>query len=78
MKLQQYDVVKIVRLNKSEWAADHFSRRPPQAGDVATIVELYTLPHAGFELECVTPDGQTQWLRSIAPADIELEWVSRP
>jgi hypothetical protein len=78
MVFKQYDVVKIVRLNKSEWAVDGFSRRPPQVGDIATIVELYASPQIGFELECVAPDGQPQWLHTVTPADIEFELMSRP
>jgi hypothetical protein len=73
MKFAQYDVVKI-KAFRSETALnlDTFNRRPPQVGDVATIVEVRTKP-LGYELECSGPDGVTEWLLAFAPEDIDLE-----
>ncbi len=48
------------------------------AGDLGTIVEIYTDPSPAYEVEFVNPDGSTRALltltsdqiRKIAPADV--------
>lgn len=41
-------------------------------GEVATIVEVYTLSREGYELEFVGEGGITMALFSLRPEDIEL------
>lgn len=73
-----YDIVRIVELRKDiPFKIVSPSSRVPQVNDVATIVELYTSPKDGFELECTNANGQTEWLESFASSDVELELVSR-
>jgi hypothetical protein len=48
------------------------------AGDLGTVVEIYTTPQAAFEVEFVNPDGSTRSLltlsadqvRRLSPADV--------
>ena len=75
-EFRQYDVVRIVRflskLNVQETNESSF-KRPPEIGDIATVVEVYTDP-PGYELECCEDnDGVTTWLASFTKESIELE-----
>ena len=48
------------------------------AGDLGTVVEIYTTPQIAFEVEFVNPDGSTRSLltlstdqvRRLSPADV--------
>lgn len=51
--------------------------RSPQIGDVATVVDVYDHP-PGYELECVTPQGETLWLESFTEEEVSLELVAKP
>jgi hypothetical protein len=70
--LKQYDVISVVSLRD-----DRFSKatpsfvRHPQIGDVGTIVEVYSRPEPGFEVECVEPStGTTVWLETMYPGEL--------
>jgi hypothetical protein len=40
------------------------------AGDLGTIVEVYTHPSLAFEVEFVNPDGSTRALLTLAPDQV--------
>ena len=40
------------------------------AGDLGTIVEVYTEPEPAFEVEFVNPDGTTRALLTLSPQQI--------
>jgi hypothetical protein len=73
MKFKQYDVVRLMGVHVPMRAlVDESNLRQPVAGDVATIIEIYSQP-AGYELECSDCNGITQWLMAFGPDEIELE-----
>jgi hypothetical protein len=61
VEFKLYDEVRLKAFNAAVPSADAFNLRPPEGGDVATIVEIYSSP-PGYELECSDADGITQWL----------------
>lgn len=40
------------------------------AGDLGTIVEVYTTPGLAYEVEFVNPDGSTRALLTLAPDQV--------
>jgi len=71
--LTEYSIVKIVRLRK---ASRHFSgseniSRPPQIGDIGTIVHVYD-SSKGCIVEMVDESGSTIWLADFEPGELEL------
>ena len=40
------------------------------AGDLGTIVEVYTTPNLAYEVEFVNPDGSTRALLTLAPNQV--------
>jgi hypothetical protein len=40
------------------------------AGDLGTIVEVYTAPRLAYEVEFVNPDGTTRALLTLAPDQV--------
>jgi hypothetical protein len=40
------------------------------AGDLGTIVEVYTNPNLAFEVEFINPDGSTRALLTLAPSQV--------
>jgi hypothetical protein len=40
------------------------------AGDLGTIVEIYTTPTHAYEVEFVNPDGTTRALLTLAPEQV--------
>ena len=48
--------------------------RPPQVGDVASVIEIYDNP-PGYELECSDKNGITEWMHAFSPEEIKLENV---
>ncbi len=40
------------------------------AGDLGTIVEIYTTPTLAYEVEFVNPDGSTRALLTLAPSQV--------
>ncbi len=74
MPPNQYDVVRVVRLRDDRFVGERvFYDRPPQVGDIGAVVEVYTSPSIGYEVECVdTVTGFTIWLDAMYPEEIEL------
>lgn len=71
----QYDVVKVMGIHiPIPKVNDACNLRMPAIGDVATIVEIYSMP-LSYELECCDEDGIPQWMMPFRPEDIELELV---
>ncbi len=71
---KQYDVVRIHEIRQlADFKIDSICRREPKVGDVATIVEVYTSPVLGFELECCDDDGVTNWLHAFTADDLVIE-----
>ena len=71
--IKQFDKVRILGLRDNR-APSLVGSRSPQVGDIATVVDLYDHP-PGYELECVTPRGETLWLESFADGEVSLEVV---
>jgi len=40
------------------------------AGDIGTVVEVYTEPHLAFDVEFVNPDGSTRALLTLSPEQV--------
>lgn len=40
------------------------------AGDLGTIVEIYTAPRPAYEIEFVSPDGTTRALLTLSPDQV--------
>ena len=40
------------------------------AGDLGTVVEVYTQPNLAYEVEFVNPDGSTRALLTLAPHQV--------
>ena len=70
--MKQYDVVKVIgfRDDRFESAKVHFLRRP-RIGDIGTIVEVYSKPEVGYEIECCDSAGATIWLEALYPGELE-------
>ena len=76
MEFKQYDTVRVINiLSQKKMMKAEFDLVEPKAGDIAAIVEVYTNPILGYELECVDKDGITQWLVTFEPNEIEMELV---
>ena len=74
MNYKQYDTVKILEIkNPEKVVKSKFDLAAPKVGDVATIVEIYSNPTIGYELECSDEDGITQWLVTFEPHEIKLK-----
>ncbi len=48
-------------------ATTDFPQDQVLAGDLGTIVEIYTRPHLAYEVEFVNPDGTTRALLTLTP-----------
>ena len=42
------------------------------AGDIGSVVEVYTSPNLAYEIEFVNPDGTTRALLTLAPDQVRL------
>ena len=59
-------------------AATNFPEHMVLAGDLGTVVEVYSIPNRAYDVEFVNPDGLTralltlarQQVRSLSPADV--------
>ena len=71
---EQFEVVRVVgfRDNRFETAKAHY-QRSPKVGDTGAVLEIYSEPERGFEVECSDPaSGQTLWLEAMYPEEIEI------
>jgi len=76
-KFNQYDFVKIVRINK-QFSKEEctLGKRIPKVGDKASIIEVYEKPCLGYELESTNEQGETNWLVTINSEDLEMELIA--
>jgi hypothetical protein len=70
-----YDRVRISAM-RGQGPQGLFGERGPLVGDTACVIEIYCEP-PGYELECLSPQGETEWVASFAAADISLEYLGR-
>jgi len=74
VEIHQFDVVRVKAIRRdrfAETAADY--ERSPQIGDIGAVLEIYSNPELGFEVECSNPEnGFTIWLTAMYPDEIEL------
>jgi hypothetical protein len=47
-----------------------FPQNQVLAGDLGTIVEIFTHPHMAYEVEFVNPDGSTRALLTLKPNQV--------
>ncbi len=73
--MKEYDAVRVVRLLTANRPFDGTVgvRRPPEVGDLATIVHEYDPedPRAPLAVEKVDPSGYTIWLADFERAELE-------
>lgn len=74
MEIRQFDVVRVKAIRGDRFAEttpDY--ERSPQVGDVGAVLEIYSKPEPGYEIECSNPEsGFTVWLTAMYPDEIEL------
>jgi hypothetical protein len=78
-QLREFDVVRVARLERvgRQFRGTDTVMRPPQVGDMGTIVGEPGAHDAGaVTVEMVDGDGMTVWLADFARH--ELEFVHRP
>jgi len=74
--IRQYDVVRILAINRGFKENEYYpGTRSPAIGDLATVIEIYKKPELGYELESVNSKGETDWLVSMSPEDMEFEVI---
>lgn len=61
---------KAIELLETVIAAANFPEHQVLAGDLGTIVEIYTSPFLAYEVEFVNPDGTTRALLTVRPDQI--------
>ena len=69
---KQYEMIQVVliRDNRFSQSMPTFERHP-MIGDKGTIVEIYTNPELGYEVECTNPiNGHTIWLEAMYPEEV--------
>lgn len=67
-----------LKLLETVIATTNFPEHKVLAGDLGTVVEVYSVPDRAYEVEFVNPDGSTralltlarQQVRSLLPADV--------
>lgn len=78
MQFKQYDVVRILEILNTEkinGCDSGIGYGSPKVGDIGTIVEIYTNPYLGYDIECSDDQGMTKWLTVFKPSEIKLELV---
>lgn len=70
--LRQFDVVTLIRiptLNAGEFLKTN--RHLPRAGDVATILDIFTHPCLGYGLECCeSGDPHAEWMHTFTEDEL--------
>jgi hypothetical protein len=70
--INQYDIIKIVNLpiiNDGDFLKHN--KRLPAIGDMGTVVEIYTHPYLGYEIECCEPGtGITEWMHAFTESEL--------
>jgi hypothetical protein len=69
--MKQYDVVRVAAIRSNRFTSERPGfQRPPQVGDVGTILEVYA---DAFEVECSERDtGVTIWLEAMFPDELQM------
>lgn len=76
MIYKQYSVVKLKELSRTFCKEDSIEGNYlPKVGDEAAIIEVYVKPTIGYELECVSENGDTSWLVTFSPEDAVFEVI---
>ncbi|AOE48768.1 DUF4926 domain-containing protein [Kangiella sediminilitoris] len=78
MEFNQYDVVKVLEIHNPEklkGCGSGIGYSSPKIGDIGTIVEIYTDPFLGYDIECSDEQGITKWLTTFQPSEIKMELV---
>jgi hypothetical protein len=60
----------VIDLLETVIATANFPGHSVLAGDLGTVVEVYTQPRLAYEVEFVNPDGSTRALLTLAPDQI--------
>ncbi len=71
--IRQFDMVRVKAIRDTRFVGTsaHYER-VPQIGDVGAVLELYSEPELGYEIECSNPaNGFTIWLEAMYPDEIE-------
>jgi hypothetical protein len=70
--LREFDVVRVIDLidARRNYSGSKSAARPPQIGDIGTIVTEYD--EENFAVECVAPNGSTIWLADFRAAELGL------
>lgn len=79
MEFKQYDVIRVLEIANPQKLKDcesGFGYSVPKVGDIGTIVEIYTSPCLGYDIECSDEKGVTKWLVAFEPSEIKMEVVS--
>ncbi len=75
MSLQQYSMVRIVKLSNEANSYDGWkvNVRSPAIGDVGTLLDILTAPNLPnrYVVECVADDGMTIWLGDFREDELE-------
>ena len=75
--LNEYDVVTVVRIDQKDrpYTGTESACRPPQVGDVGTVVHIYDPGNATAPVvvEAVAPNGYTIWLADFFPYELKLK-----
>lgn len=71
--LREHDVVRVVSLEGMTCGRDAFYARPPEVGDIATVVMLLRAPKHpdGHLCECVAESGRSLWLATFPREALE-------
>ena len=76
MELKQYELVRVVKmLHPAEYYDGwKLNKRPPELGDVGTIVEILNAPNLppNYVVEASSPDGTPVWLGDFLEEELEL------
>ena len=78
MEFKQFDVIRVLgitNLEKLKGCESGLGCSVPKVGDIGTIVEIYTTPSLGYDIECSDEKDVTKWLVTFEPSDIEMEVV---
>jgi hypothetical protein len=77
--VRQYDYVRITAIHRNFSKAEcRPGTRAPKIGDIAAVIEIYNNPARGYELESVNERGETEWLITVAAADLVFEKIRPP
>jgi hypothetical protein len=75
-RFQMHDIVKVIKLLDNrfdKFTPSTFTKRPPQVGDVGTIVTVSEEEDVdSYCVECVDDQGRPAWLEYMRSEELEL------